>query len=272
MYFSKKVAILALLFATLSGTAYATEHLSVADTTATDGVPKREWSRAEIRRNRGLSNLKNHIIPKGQWVVGGTFSYSTHSNDGYKLLVVEGIESEGHSFNLSPVVGYSLMPNSIIGGRLGYSRSFMKIDAAELNLGEGDGALNFSVDYYYMLRHSYSVAAIWRQYIPLGMNKRFAIFTEMQLAMGGSQSKFAEGNPIRGTFSKSFDISLGVNPGFVAFLTNHMAVEINIGALGVGYSHTKQIHNQVTTGETKSASISFKVNLLSIGLGLAFYF
>lgn len=271
MYFSKKVAIFALLFATLSITASAQESVSVADSTATGIVPEHRWSRAEIRNNRGISNLKNHIVPKGQWVVGGTFSYSTHSNDGYKLLVVEGIESVGHSFNLSPIVGYSIMANSIIGARMGYTRSFMKIDSAELHLGEGDGALNFNVDYYYMLRHSYSVAAIWRQYIPLGMNKRFAIFTEMQLALGGSQSKFAEGSPIRGTFSKSFDISIGVNPGFVAFLTNHMAIEINVGALGVGYSHSQQVHNQVTTGDTHSASISFKVNLLAIGLGLAFY-
>jgi hypothetical protein len=91
------------------------------------------------------------------------------------------------------------------------------------------------------------------------------------LAVGGSQSKFAEGSPIRGTYAKGFDISLGANPGVVAFITNNMALELNIGVLGLGYSHTRQVHNQISVGETSSSLMNFKVNILSIGLGLAFY-
>jgi hypothetical protein len=223
------------------------------------------------RQSRGISNLKTEFVPKGQWVFGGSVSYSTHTNSAYKLLVVDDIDSRGYSFKVSPLIGYSLIKNSIIGVRFGYTRSFLQLDSAQLNIGEGDAALNFGVDYYYALKHSYDVAAIWRQYIPLGRNKRFAIFAEMQLGMGGSQSKFAEGSPIRGTYSTSFDVSLGVNPGFVAFLTNNMALEVNVGVLGINYSHTKQVHNQIYVGDTRASSMNFKVNILSIGLGVAFY-
>jgi hypothetical protein len=122
-----------------------------------------------------------------------------------------------------------------------------------------------------MLKHSYDVAAIWRQYIPLGRNRRIALFAEFQVAMGGSESKFAEGSPIRGTYSKGFDLSIGANPGVVAFITNNMALELNVGMLGLGYSHNKQVHNQVTTGKSSSSAMNFKVNILSIGMGVAFY-
>ena len=257
-------------FVILSLNAFAQDSASVADSLATDVAPK-TYTRSEIRNNRGLSNLKTEIVPKGQWIFGGSISYSTHTNSKYKLLVVDDIDSKGYSFKVSPLIGYSLIKNSIIGVRFGYARSFLQLDSAELNLGEGDGALNFGVDYYYALKHSYDVAAIWRQYIPLGRNKRFAIFAEFQLGMGGSQSKFAEGSPLRGTYATGFDVSLGVNPGFVAFLTNNMALEVNVGVLGINYSHTKQVHNQIYVGDTRASSMSFKVNILSIGLGVAFY-
>ena len=228
-------------------------------------------TRKEQREGRGISDMKTQIVPKGQWVFGGSLTYSTHNNSDYTFLIIENIESKGYSVKVSPLIGYSLAPNSIIGLRGTYGRSFLNMDSASLHLGEGDAALNFGVDYYYMLKHSYNVAAIWRQYIPLGRNKRLALFAEFQLAVGGSQSKFAEGQPIRGTFAKGMDISLGANPGVVAFITNNMALELNIGVLGLGYSRTEQIHNQITTGQSSSSNMNFKVNILSIGLGVAFY-
>ena len=271
MFQSKKLAIFA-IFALFSLYAEAQTN-SVADSTAVavDTLSSKPMSRREFRKNRGLSNIKNHIVPKGQWIFGGTMSYSTHTNSSYNFLVVDDIDSKGYTLKVSPIIGYALRQNSMIGARLVYSRSFLEMDSAALNLGEGDGALNFGVDYYYALKHSYEVIAIWRQYIPLGRSKRLALFSEFQLSFGGSQSKFAEGSPIRGTFAKSFDIALGVNPGIVAFVTNNMAFEVNVGVLGLSYSHTEQIHNQIMKGETSASLMNFKINILSIGLGVAFY-
>lgn len=264
MFLNKKIAVLPLLaLLSLSVSAQSADWLATNQSSAI--------SRTEQRNNRGLSNMKTHIVPKGQWVVGGSLTYSTHTNSNYTFLVIEDIDSKGYSVKVSPLVGYSLTPNSIIGVRGMYSRSHLTLDSASLHLGEGDAALNFGVDFFYMLKHSYNAAAIWRQYIPLGYNKRIALFAEFQLAVGGSQSKFAEGSPIRGTYAKGFDISLGANPGVVAFITNNMALELNIGVLGLGYSHTRQVHNQISVGETSSSLMNFKVNILSIGLGLAFY-
>ena len=108
----------------------------------------------------------------------------------------------------------------------------------------------------------------------IGMNaEAVALFAEGGLAMGGSQSKVASGpqDSITGVYKNSFDVALGVNPGISAFLTNNMAIEVNIGVLGFNYSKTNQISNQVVTGTTSASQMNFKVNIFSIGLGASFY-
>ncbi len=223
------------------------------------------------RAQRGLVDTRNVFVPRGQWVFGGTVSYSTHTNKDYNVLIIEDINSTGYTFKLSPMIAYAITDNMAIGGRFNYSRSLLKIDSASLSLGDGDSGINLSTDYYYALSHSFSVGAVWRQYIPLGRNKRFALFNEMQLSVGGSQAKYAADQPVRGTFSRSTDIALGISPGFVAFASNIMAIEVNVGMMGIQYSHTKQKHNQVESGKVDSSYMNFSVNLLSIGLGVSFY-
>ena len=227
--------------------------------------------RDERRSQRGLVKMENVFVPKGQWIFGGTVSYSTHNNETYKLLILNDITSTGYTVKVSPMVAYALFDNMAVGGRFNYNRTFMRIDSASLSFGDEETGTHISTDFYYALKHSYSAGAIWRQYIPLGANRRFALFNEVQLSMGASRSKFATDSPVRGTFSKSFDVGLGVNPGVVAFASNNMAVEVNVGLMGIQYSKAKQVHNQVATGNSKASLMNFSVNLLSIGLGVSFY-
>ncbi|MFI3304026.1 MAG: hypothetical protein SNF68_00125 [Rikenellaceae bacterium] len=233
------------------------------------------WRIEEItahRNNRGLVNLENEFVPKGQWIVGITASYSTHINDNYSFTLVKGINSEGYTVCASPIVAYSFRDNLSAGVRFEYGRSRLTIDSATLSI-EGDvDPFELDIVDYYALQNSYTAMAILRRYIPLGETNRFALFAEARLEVGGSRAKFAYDQPVVGTFSEGYSVGFGVVPGIVAFATNNVAFEVTVGMLGVGYSYTEQIHNQVYTGEVESSNISFKLNLLSIGLGVAFYF
>ena len=93
----------------------------------------------------------------------------------------------------------------------------------------------------------------------------------MQLSGGGTQARFAKDSPVKGTYETGYTLSLGISPGIVAFATNNMAVEVNVGVMGISYTHTKQVHNQVTVGKRNTSMMNFKVNIFSIGLGMAFY-
>ncbi len=248
------------------GSAAAERVTSVAD------EPQQPVKTVNQRRaERGISSVSNLFVPKGQWVFGGTISYSTHNNSDYDVLVIDDITSKGYTFKVSPMIGYALGNNSTLGVRFIYGRTLLKLDGANISFGDGDSSTDLSVDYYYALRHSYSLAAVYRRYIPFGDSKRFGIFTDIQLLFGGSQGKYAADSPIKGTFQRGFDFELGVSPGLIAFATNNMAVEVNVGMMGIGYSRVEQVRNQVTTSTRHQSAMNFKVNLLSIGLGVSFY-
>lgn len=225
----------------------------------------------ELRRQRGLTDPHNTFVPKGQWVFGGTASWSTHSNESYQFLIIEGIDSKGYNVRVSPMVAYALRDNMALGVRFIYGRSLTRIDNADLQLGDDDSGTHLQANDFYQLTHSYTAALIWRQYIPLGRSKRFALFNETQLSFGASQGRFANDSPVKGTFEKGFTCSLGICPGIVAFATNNMAVEVNVGVMGISYTNTKQVHNQVEVGRRQTSMMNFKVNIFSIGLGMAFY-
>ncbi|WP_290535611.1 hypothetical protein [Alistipes sp.] len=223
------------------------------------------------RQRRGLTDTHTLFVPKGQWVFGGTASYSTHTNDSYQFLIIEGINSEGYNFKVSPMIAYAFHDNMALGARFIYGRTLLRVDKADLKLGDEETGTEIHVNEYYELVHNYTAAVIWRQYIPLGRNKRFALFNEMSLSAGGSQGRFANDVPVKGTYETGFNLALGVSPGIIAFATNNMAVEVNVGVMGITYNSTKQVHNQVSEGRRTSSMMNFKVNIFSIGLGVAFY-
>lgn len=210
------------------------------------------------------------FVPKGEWMVGNSISYSEYNAKNYKFLVVDGFDADGYSFKISPVVAYAVKDNLALGGRFSYVRSFNKIDRLSVSL---DDETSFSLEDIYSLTHSYSGCAIMRNYISLGSSQRFALFNEIQLKLGGSQTKLVngKGNDLVGTYETSMDIGIGLAPGMVAFVNNYTAVELSVGVLGFNYSKTRQKTNQVYIGEHASGSASFRINLFSISLGIAFY-
>lgn len=251
-----------------------TEQTVQSEPVATQSV---EPTPNEARRQRGFST-DNCFVPKGQWVFGGTASYSVHRNDDYKFLIIDNINSEGYTLKVSPMIAIAPCKNMTVGVRFGYGRSMLAVDSGSLSFGEGDTGVNINVDYYHQIKHNYTGTLFWRPYIPLGRSNRFAIFAEVQLNVSGGQSKLVAANgevagipDYRGSYSESLGASIALQPGIVAFITNNTALELSIGVFGIGYDRTTQLRNQVDEGTMESTDINFNINLLSIGFGFAFY-
>ena len=66
-------------------------------------------------------------------------------------------------------------------------------------------------------------------------------------------------------------MGVGVSPGIVMFLNNYSALEVNVGVVGFNYTHTKATTDQIYVSDRKSSSANFKLNLMSISFGVAFY-
>lgn len=223
---------------------------------------------AQEEFKRGLEQFS--FIPRGQWITGVSVSYSQSNSSNYQFLVIEGLNSDSYTFKLSPMVMYCFKDNLAAGGRMAYKRTLMKIDKAKFVLASDT---DYSIDHLYSLSHSYSGMAAFRNYISFGDNKRFGLFNEVQLQLGGSQSKLCNGSgeELSGTYERSFDLDVGLAPGLIMFLNNYSAIEVNVGVLGFSYTDTKSTTDQIYVARRNYQTANFKVNLFSITFGVAFY-
>ena len=215
-------------------------------------------------------DLKATFIPKGQWMAGGSIAFNEWDGDNLNYLVLKNIEFEGHTFSASPYVAYFFKNNLAFGGRFSYSRNYLYLGKFDLNLGED---FNISLEDLYYLEHQFNTGLFLRTYQPLGKSKVFGFFSEVQLNYAYAKGKNSTGSGVDydGTMEHVNKIQLAFCPGLTAFATDFMAVECSIGVLGLNYNWTDQKTNRVETGKNRSGGANFKLNLLSINLGMTVY-
>lgn len=218
--------------------------------------------------SRGLE--QQSFIPKGQWITGVSVNYSQSSQKHYQFLIIEDMSGDTYSFKVSPMLQYCFKDNLTAGGKFAYQRSKLAIDRASVIL---DSETTYDTDHLNVLSDTYYGAAVFRNYVSLGSSMRFAFFNQVELELGGGHSRLlnGSGNDLTGTFARTYTMNLGLTPGMLMFLNNYSAIEVNVGVLGFGYTHTKSTTDKVYVARTNHKSANFKVNLFSISFGVAFY-
>ena len=225
-------------------------------------------SAAQEQFTRGLEHIS--FVPKGQWITGISVNYDQNNQSDYQFLIVEGLNDNSYSFKVSPMLMYAIRDNLAIGGRFAYQRSMNKMESETVQI---DSETTYDIDNLNTISNNYFGMGALRYYISLGNNTRFALFNELQLQLGGGESKLINGSgeDMTGTFERNFQARIGLAPGFVMFLNNYSAIEVNVGVLGFGYTHTRAVTDHVYVSHRKTKDANFKVNLFSITFGVAFY-
>lgn len=225
-------------------------------------------SRAQEQFSRDIRQIS--FIPKGQWIAGVSVSYSQSDQDNYQFLIFENLSGDTYTFKVSPMLLYCFKDNLAAGGRFSYSRQRTSLSSADVVLGSDT---EYNVDHLYSISHNYHFTTLFRQYMSLGNTTRFGLVNEVQLELGGGQSKLANGtgDSLTGTYERNFSMNIGVAPGVLVFLNNYSALEVNVGVLGFNYSKTRSVTDQVQIANRHTSSANFKVNLFSITFGVAFY-
>ena len=210
------------------------------------------------------------FVPKGAWVTGVSVSYSQSDQDNYQFLIFENLNGDTYSFKVSPTLMFCFKDNLTAGGRFSYQRQRTRLNSADVVL---DSETSYNVDNLYMINHNYLGTALFRTYFSLGKSTRFGIFNEVQLQMGGGQSKIANGagQSLTGTYERNFQLHAGLAPGLCVFLNNYSAIEVNVGVLGFSYNHTTSVTDQIYIANRHSQTANFKLNLFSITFGVMFY-
>ena len=209
------------------------------------------------------------FVKKGTWMIGGGASYMLHNNNDSRLLVVNGINSTGYTLSVSPAFCYMLKDNKGVGMRIGYRRNMFKLDSAKVNFEDIDLSLNN----FHKISHAFEIQGIGRYYIPVGQLKRLGLFNELQLSYSYGQGKVMDGhgNKINASYETTNALGINVCPGFMAFITDKLAIDVSVNMLGLHFEWTEQSHNRVAEGDRSLTLINFKVNLLAIGFSLYYY-
>lgn len=227
-----------------------------------------QTAKAQEEFKRDLESVV--FVPKGQWITGVSVNYSQSNQNNYQFFILENLSGDTYSFKVSPMVCYAIKNDMAIGGKFSYSRGLTKLEHGDIVL---DSETSYDINNLYRLSHNYSAMGIMRNYFSLGHSKRFGFFNEIQLEFGGGQSKLMQGKSteITGAYERNFHLNVGLAPGFVVFLNNYSALEVNVGVLGFQYTHTKQINDRIYESNRHSKSANFRINLFSITFGMSFY-
>ena len=210
------------------------------------------------------------FVPKGQWITGVSVSYSQSDQNNYQFLIIENQSGDTYAFKVSPMLMFAFKDNLAAGGRFAYERQRTRLDNVAFVL---DSETDYTVDNLYSISHNFSGTMAMRYYISLGSSTRFGLFNEMQLQLGGGESKLCSGSgtDFTGTFQRNFNLNVGLSPGMAVFLNNYSAIEVNVGVLGFNYTHTKATTDRIYVANMNTKSANFKINLFSITFGVVFY-
>ncbi|WP_455592135.1 hypothetical protein [Bacteroides sp.] len=227
------------------------------------------FCQAKTKFDRGIT--KSVFVPKGQWFMGSTISYSEQSADKYQFLVLADIDAKGYTFRFSPFGGYCFADNMAAGARFTYSRTYIDIGNVDINLGDD---LSFQIKDDMYLEHNYSATGFLRTYMGLGNSKVFGFFNEVRLTYKYGQGKHSNGkdNDMTGYYQASHCLEIGVAPGLAAFVSDFASVEVSVGVMGFDFKWVNQTHNQVKEASRRGAGGNFKIDLFSINLGMTMYF
>lgn len=210
------------------------------------------------------------FVPKGQWITGVSVSYQQSNQDKYQFLIIEDISGDTYTFKVSPMLMFAVKNDLALGGRFAYTRSLTKLENADIVL---DPETGYTFDHLYRLSHNYYGTIMMRNYFSFGKSKRFGFFNEVQLQLGGGQTKLTTGvgTTLSGYYERNFSAEIGLSPGLCIFLNDYSAIEVNVGVLGFKMTDTHTYADQIYESSRTSKSANFRINLFSISFGVTFY-
>lgn len=98
--------------------------------------------------------------------------------------------------------------------------------------------------------------------------------TYFEFKYGSSVRQVETPSDINRVTSISYDFTLGLQPGIAAFINEGLSVEVGTSLLGLNSSVTESVTNGDTNNPSRivSNNVDFKINLLTLFVGVTFYF
>ena len=125
------------------------------------------------------------------------------------------------------------------------------------------------------ITRGFSITPNYRTTIPLTENDRLAFFTAAGLTLGKSNTLKRDVknlDEIEKTYSENYNLRVGISPGVTFFAMENFALEVQVDVLGYELNVENKTKNDVDESRDVRHNVDFKMNLLSLKVGLAYYF
>ncbi|WP_310993687.1 hypothetical protein [Aequorivita marina] len=124
------------------------------------------------------------------------------------------------------------------------------------------------------ITRGFSITPNYRTSIPLTSNERLSFFTAVGLTLGKSNTLKREVknlDEVDKTFSENYNLRLGISPGVTFFAMENFALEVQLDVLGYELNVENKTKNEIDESRDVRHNVDFKMNLLSLKVGLAYY-
>lgn len=125
------------------------------------------------------------------------------------------------------------------------------------------------------ITRGYAITPNFRSSVPLTDNERLSFFTEVGLTFGMSNSlkrNIKNFDEVDKSYSTDFNFRVGISPGITFFAMESFAFEIQLDILGYELKVSDESVNDSDDSREIRQNVDFNINLLSLQLGLAYYF
>ena len=202
----------------------------------------------------------------GNWFTGFAFSLTDRTLENEPRLIFTVVDGDNLEYNLTFKGGYFLADNFMVGANFDYERQrflgdvFKDPDTVRTELLSSKGVITPVIKYYF----------------PLTRNNRLSFFNEIGLSFGFGRTLTRETRNldiVNKSYTRDFLFSAGISPGITFFAIQNFAFEVQLNNL-IGYTLnvTDSEINAIEESREVTNKVNFNIILLSLRLGLAYYF
>lgn len=202
---------------------------------------------------------------KGNFYFGVAMSIEDRQSENTENIFQKTIEGDRVNFNLLLKGGYYINDYGMIGLNFNiYENRFEGILFRDPDTFESK-----------TITRGFSITPNYRTTIPLTANDRLSFFTIAGLTLGKSNTLKREVkglDEIEKSYSKNYNLRLGLTPGVTFFAMENFALEVQLDVLGYELNVEDITKNDIEKSHDVRHNVDFKMNLLSLKVGLAYYF
>lgn len=202
---------------------------------------------------------------KGTIYTGISMSLEDRSQENTENIFEKVIEGNRMNFNILLKGGYYVNDYAMVG---------LNINIFE-NKFEGTLFKDPDTVESSSIKRGFSITPNYRTSIPLSKNERLSFFTIAGLTFGKNSTLKRETknlDEIEKSFSDNYNFRVGISPGATFFAMENFALEVQLDVIGYELNLVNKTKNGTDKSRDVRHNVDFKLDILSVKIGVAYYF